>query len=293
MAEFTEEELAADAVTADTIDAQEEPQGQPRDERGQFAAQDNEPAGEQAERANKSVPHQALHQEREGHKQTRAQLQAAQEQLRSIAEMRARILAPKEEQRPPANEDDPSGIAYLTEQMEQLRQSSQQRDQREQFTETEARRLNVLSSQLSASEAAYKQSKPDYDNAAQHLIQARMTQLRLLGVPDTDMRQMLRDEAADLAETAINNGRDPADLVYEYAQSYGYQPQQGNSQQGGEHPMLAAIANGQRTRSFGNGRAAPSQGDPNAAAIAAMDEGEFGRMYASDPQFRTLVDRLG
>jgi hypothetical protein len=54
--------------------------------------------------------------------------------------MRARILAPKEEQRPPANEDDPSGIAYLTEQMEQLRQSSQQREQREQFTETEARR---------------------------------------------------------------------------------------------------------------------------------------------------------
>jgi hypothetical protein len=152
----------------------------------------------------------------------------------------------------------------------------------------------VLSSQLSASEAAYKQSKPDYDNAAQHLIQARMHAAALAGCADQpNIRQMLRDEAADLAETAINNGRDPADLVYEYAQSYGYQPQQGHGQQGGEHPMLAAIANGQRTRSFGNGRAAPSQGDPNAAAIAAMDEAEFGRMYASDPQFRTLVDRLG
>jgi hypothetical protein len=286
MAEFTEEELAAEAVTADTIEQPaEQTQGQPRDERGQFAAQDNEDAGEQAEQAarpNGKVPHQALHQEREGHKQTKVQLQAAQEQLRAIAEMRARIQAPKEtEQAPQLSEDDPSGVQYLAKQLESLTQREQQRDQREQYSATEVQRLNVLSNHLMASEQAYKQSKPDYDNAAQHLIQARSTQLRLLGVDQANIQQMLRDEAADLAETAINNGRDPADLVYEYAQSYGYQPQQGQ-QQGGEHPMLAAIAKGQSQRSFGNGRAAPAQGDVNANALATMDEAEFSRMYSSD-----------
>jgi hypothetical protein len=290
MAEFTEEELAADAVTADTPEPEQQ-LDRARDESGRFAAAEKAEEVEQPEQRNRQVPHQALHAEREGHKHTRAQLEEAQTQLRTIAEMRARIIASQPAAvEPKSAEEDPTGVAYLKERLGQVETSLHQRDQREQYTATVSQRYSTLQNTLSASEAAYEATKPDYKQAADHLINARARQLSLLGVQGQALADMIREEAADLTETAINQGRDPADLIYEYAQSYGYQP--GAAQQG-SNPTLDAIARGQKSRSLSSARGGSGANDVNATAIAEMDEGEFAHLYNTDPKFRQLADRLG
>lgn len=291
MAEFTQDELDAAAVTADTEQQAPEPnqQEQARDDAGRFAAQNETPEHQPEQEGNRRVPHQALHQEREGHKQTKQQLQAAQDQLRQIAEMRARLAQPQQQEEPPAG-DDPAATDYLRKRLDEVSQRVQQRDQRDNEQAITQHENQVLFSQLNDAEAEFRASQPDYDQAATYLANARARELGRYGLAQHEIKAALADEVLEITRSAITMGKSPAQLAYEIAQDRGYQPQQG--QQQAEDPMLAAIARGQKQRSFGNGRAAPSQGDPNLNAIANMDEGEFARNMGN-PEFAALVARLG
>lgn len=293
MAEFTEEELAAAAVTADDVQQQDAPQTseRPRDDLGRFAPTQEEEVqeGDQRQRESK-VPHAALHAERENHKQTKAALQAAQEQLQRIAEMRARIMQAKpEEPGQTQAEDDPTGVKYLATQLEQLRGTVHQREQADQSAALESREHQVLSSQLVQSEAEFRQQTPDYDQAASYLANARAAELQMYGLQPHEIQQQLQEEVLEITRSAITMGRSPAELAYAIAKTRGYSGQQQNSGQA----MLDAIAQGQKSRSLSSARGGGGQADPNAAAIAAMDEAEFERLYRSDPQFRQIADRLG
>ena len=91
--EFSPEELEADAVTADTPAAEPTPADRSRDEAGRFAPTQQEEGGAEdaQQQQRRTVPHAALHAEREGHKSTKAQLAQAQDQLRQLSELRQRL----------------------------------------------------------------------------------------------------------------------------------------------------------------------------------------------------------
>jgi len=316
MVDFTQEELEAEAVTADDIvPATEEQGGQPRDESGRFAPT-AEDVGEAIEHAaqqqqqRRTVPHAALHAEREGHKATKTQLAAAQAQLQQLAELRARLsaqpaaaapVAPAAPQAPaaegaqPAPQDDPNGIKHLTERMAQFEQQNRQFQAQQAEQGIASQEQTVLHNQLIQSEQEFRAATPDYDQASQHLIQARARQLTLMGLGPVEVQQHLADEVLEITRAAIEQGRSPAEVAYEWAQTYGYQSQQAAPAQQPQapNPMLAAIAQGQKqNRTLATGRGAAGADQINADAIARMDEGEFQRLY-NTPQGRALIDSLG
>jgi hypothetical protein len=283
MAEFTKEELEAEAAgPEDVIEQPQEQPGQARDEQGRFAS------GEQDDRPDRNVPYAALKGERQEHRETKAALAAAQEQLKAIAEMRQRIMAQQPQQvEPTPQESDPTGVEYLRKRLDQVEGDLHQRTQADANTVAQSQRLQVITDSLAQSEAAFKAQTPDYDQAVSHLLQMRARQLHLLGVGPSQIDGMLREEAAELAETAIQSNRDPAMLVYEYAKMYGYN---GQAQQQG-NPMFEAIARGQQSKSLSAARGSPAN-DPNANAVANMSEAEF-EQAMRDPKFAQLVAGLG
>jgi len=313
MVDFTQEELEAEAVTAD--DAAPPPAAdRPRDEAGRFAptADDIDQAVEHdapQQQQRRTVPHAALHAEREGHKATKGQLAAAQAQLAQLAELRARLSAqpatPAALQTPPppaASQqqadapaapvgDDPHGIRHLTERINQFEQRDRQQQTQQAEQGIASQEQTVLHNQLIQSEQEFRAATPDYDQAAQHLATARSRQLAMMGLGPVEVQQTLANEVLEITRAAIEQGRSPAEVAYDWAQTYGYQPQQAQQQQ--PNPMLAAIAQGQRqSRTLANGRGGAGVDQVNADAIARMTEAEFDRLYAT-PEGKALIDAMG
>jgi len=305
MAEFTAEELEAEAVGQETIEPTTEQQDRARDEHGRFAPVEQQGETEQRTR---TVPHQALHQERESHKGTRAELQAAREQLAQLQTIRDRIRtaqqtpAPNTEYQQPAQQPGDQGgeqqqpvpgLDHLQRRLDQIEQGNRQRETREQEAGVDQHEARVLHNTLAQAEAEFRQQTPDYGDAADHLMRSRARQLQIMGVADHEILDTIREEAADITRVAIQQGRSPAEVVYDWAQTYGYQPkgQQAPQQQG--NAMLDAIARGQKqSRSLSSARGGSSVSDVNASAIANMSEDEFQALYAT-PEGKKIIDALG
>lgn len=313
---FNEEELAAAAQTEVTEPKPEEqggeqqPQGQddrPRDEQGRFAPktaeegkQEPAPGKDPGER---TVEHGALHSERERRKSAEAQLKEAQDTLKRLAELRAKIGQGQDQgQQPPA----PVGQQPQEETVEQLRarlgRLEQVETRRAQATD-HARIDNYEQQQLArtlvTSEAEFAAHTPDYQEATAHLATSRARELQLYGMDPMSIQQTLAEEALEITRTAVQQGRSPAELAYEIAKMRGYQPKPG--QQGGNGngagngsavAMIQAIRKGQETsKSLGSGGSAGGAGDINAQALASMSEDEFDQLY-STPEGRRLINSL-
>lgn len=326
MAEFTQEELEAEAAGFEEVAQQEAQDGREqaeqaeaetvereRDEQGRFAPTakevlENAKEQEETRERPKTVPHGALHAEREGHKATRAELQQAKDQLSQLQALRDRIAAARAEQPAAvdvgapqegadAKGDDPAALRHLANRLQQTEARLHERDTREQEYGVAQQENQVLHSSLMQSEAAFRATTPDYNDAAQHLAQARANQLQLMGMSQHEVMETLSAEVMEITRAAIEQGRDPAEVAYQWAKTYGYQPQGGNAapaqKQQEANPMLAAIANGQKqSRSLNNARGGSSSAEVNANSIANMSEEEFGRLYDS-PEGRKLLASIG
>jgi hypothetical protein len=296
MAEFTQEELEAEAATADTAEAPPVA----RDEQGRFAPAEIEDEQEEApaaapERTQRMVPHGALHAEREARKADRAELAAAREQLDQLKALRDRIAAtraaPVEPEAPQAEPEDPTGINHLKTRLSQLEGGFRERQTQEADQGVAQQESQILYSGLMQSEAAFRAQTPDYDQAATHLAQARARQLQMMGFQPHEVQQTIADEVLQITRAAIEQGREPAELAYQWAQTYGYSPQA--KQEQAVNPMLAAIAQGQKnSRSLANGRGGATASDVNANAVAAMNDAEFEALYAT-AEGRRLLDAMG
>jgi hypothetical protein len=289
MPEFSPEELeAAEAGPEDIVEQQ--PAAQPRDDQGRFSRDD---AGDEG--ADSKVPYGVLKSERQEHRQTKAALAAkdeelaqVREQLNQIAEMRKRILGEQPQRPEPTDrEQDPTGVDYLRQRLDQVEAGQHQREQREQAATVQQEEQRLLLAQLHRSEAEFAQQNPDYNQAADHLARSRIAELQAYGVPQHQIGEALQQEIYEITANAIQMGKTPAQLVYEVAQMRGFRP--GGQQ--AANPMFAAIERGQKSKSLSSARgSAPT--DPNANAIANMSEAEF-ESAMRDPQFAQLVASIG
>ncbi len=299
---FEADEIAADQQGAEAPlnadDASQQAPQQPRADDGKFAAKpepiDGEPPAEAEQRkGDGKVPQGALHAEREKRKGVEAELTKARETLAAIAQMREQVANRQPEPLPAA--DDPAAIEHLRQRIAQQDQTitrfGQQMDNQA-IEQAEARELGAV---MQASENDYRVQQPDYDNAIQHVVEARARELQLYGLDPAAIQQTIAEEAMDIVRSAVAQNRNPAELGYQIALSRGYRPdaqQQPQQQQGGAQATLAAIAaarSGSKSLGQAGGGATPKA--LNAEAIAAMSGDEFEALY-STPEGKRMIDAL-
>lgn len=263
-----EEQSALEAMQAPEKAEHEEPQGEPTSEEPKI---EQEPAGEfKSSRSEKPpegfVPHGAFHAERE-------QRKALEQRL---ADLEAKMQPQKEEEKAPEWVDpliDPEGFRKYDEhrtrqlqdrldRQEQERQEAVQRQERFQ----EAQRL----------EAEFAERTPDYQDAAKHLHEARIQELRNQGMADAEIPQQIAKDANMMFDAARQIGWNPAELLYQNALRRGYQPKARQQEQPSAADKMESLAKAQReTQSIGTTGGGDTSGRLTAAQLADMSEDEM------------------
>lgn len=299
---FEDDELQAEALAPDA-DAPPVENAPERDEHGRFKPKEQpaeEPPaqeapaeeGDEAKRGDGTVPQGALHAERERRKSVETELKAAKEQLEALAKMREQIASRRPEPLPEA--DDPAAMEHLRARLAQTEETVTRYGQDRDMQATQAREVAELGNVIANAEAAYRQQQPDYDEAINHVVNARAKELSLYGLPPAQIQQEIVDEALDIVRSAVAQGRDPAELGYQIALSRGYRPAQAGEAapaQSGAAATLEAIAKAQgASKSLGSGGGSTPQ-QLNDAALAAMSDDEFSALY-STPEGRKMIDAL-
>lgn len=158
----------------------------------------------------KVVPLKALQEERRQNKELAERLAQIEQAMRQQQQS-------KEEAQPddqgPDPETDPIGA------LKWERQKRIEYEQQMQARQGQERLTNVYAS--SAREFATK--TPDFKDAYEFAITSRGKQLAALGYDVASINETIRNEEMNLAAQALQNGRNPAEVIYEFAKSYGYQ----------------------------------------------------------------------
>ncbi len=299
---FSEEELAADAITEggappepkpdDLPEAQTPPDPDASDDRargpdGKFVAKDGD---EPAAREGGQVPHSALHSERERRKTAEAEAKRFREQLDAIATMRQQVASRQPEPLPP--QDDPAQVEHLRQRLAQMEQQQTRFAQDADNQRLDQAESQQLQAAIASSESEFRSAQPDYDDAVQYVIEARARELQLHGLNAVEVQQAVAEEAQDIVRSAIRQGRSPAEMAYQIAQSRGYRPATPQQQpQGSAAATIAAIAAAKsQGRSLGQASGTTPQ-TVNADTIAAMTDDEFAVIY-STPAGKAMIDAL-
>lgn len=202
-----------------------------------------------------TVPHQALHQEREKNKELRRQLEELKAQALT-PEDRAALAALRQQQQqakePPKEEDpepeflkDPKAWAAWNTR-KGIREARAEQERKESEAKAHQEEIQTVINRTSASEQAFVQSTPDYPQALEHVRKVRMQQIRLVNDSLTDQQiinQIMLEEIA-LAQQVLKSNKDPAAFAYNYAKTIGYVPKvsgSGQQQQAQQQASAGAV----------------------------------------------------
>lgn len=294
---FDADELEAAAVKPDEAPqeaagaAQEAEAGASEEKTAEAPAGAPEASGEPeagTEEKPTTVPHEALHAERERRKRIEQELAAERAARQREAERISRIeemLRPKPEAPkplPPIADDPIAHIAHIGQTTEQLREMfARQQEQAQQ-----AQELQIVHQTLEQAEQSFRSSAPDYDAAADHLYQSRQAELRYLGVPEAQIGQMISAEIYQVAQTALRSGRNPAEVFYETAKARGYRAGGGQATPAQQQApvvdaaaKVAAINAGQAAaKSLGAAPGAAPAADLSIRALLELSDDEFAKI---------------
>jgi len=246
------------------------------------AEPDPAPPVAEAEPRQGEVPHQALHQAREAAKAAKAEATAARQQLQEQAARLARIeaMVPRQQPNEPA--------LTVEQRLERQEQFNRHQVEYAQMQQAKAQFISNYADQ--AREFAVEQ--PDFKDAYNHALTVRRAMWARTGITSQDeINTLLENEEAAIVNRAMQEGRNPAEVLYGIAQEFGYRP--ASTEPAGPTPeertakatetaaqQLKTLAAGQKhAKSLAN---APSSGEinPSAEDLIAMDFEEFAKLTA-------------
>jgi hypothetical protein len=231
------------------------------------------------------VPQGALHEERTKRKLAAQELERVrfeQEQYRQTVENRLSQMqntwAQQNQPKVPDYEDDPvtnlKHVADATQQqLEEIRAYQQQEWSRQQAFSAQQQQKARLESAVAEDVREFIEQAPDYLDAYKDLKEKRFKQYSALGYQPEQAWQIVNQEEYQLAATAFQNGRSPAQAVYEMAMAYGYTKKE--AQQVSDNAQkMETLQNGVKVaKSLGSG-GAPS-GKLTVDALAQMSDDDF------------------
>lgn len=219
----------ADEVKAVAAEAQEKPveaapvESNATQPETQYATGDA-PQGQDEgnEQADRRVPLRALQEERQKRAQYEQMLAQREQELAQYQQWayQQQQMQPQEQFVEPDPETDPIGaLKYAKEQQRAMAAYLEQQaavQQQEAYTQ----QLNQVAYQAATD---MQQRVPDYNDAYRYAIQSRGQELLALGTPEHAIPQILHREELMLIDTAVRNGRNPADAIYQFAKARGFQ----------------------------------------------------------------------
>lgn len=266
-----DESAAMAAMQADTAPVEETPVAEPVAQ-PEPVAQVETPAAEPDKPPPGYVPQGALHQERERRKATEAQFQTLQQQL---AELQAKLNPPPEIVIPDPILD-PKGFREF--QIKQITERAEEKAAAERRA-MEAQQQQLVMTRLNQDVATFKATTPDYDNAFQHAVKARQQELAFYGNSPEQIASQMEVDVQAIVQQAYSQGRNPAELFYEYAKMRGYSAPVAAPVVSQAAVQVQALAEAQRqTQSLSPAGGPANDGGMTIETLSKMSEAELAKM---------------
>ena len=153
--------------------------------------------------------------------------------------------------------------------------------------------INELAMRVNNAEIEFARQHPDYWQAVEFLRQKRIQELRTLGIDDE--RAIMTDlqaQAFQISTTALQRGKNPAEVLYELAKMNGYTPQnqqtQQTQQQTQQDDTLKKVQQGQQQASQ-TLKGGSTTVEPTLQALLEAEGEEFDRLW--DEYFKKHIRR--
>jgi hypothetical protein len=288
------EDLLGDEITAEE-QAYFEQRGEPEQGEPEKAEPDKaEPEKtEQAEQAaesdlekekaepEKTVDIRALHEARFENKALKEQLQGVQTQVQQLQSLKEELDQYRKSQQvqddSQAYDDDPMG--YLKNKLDQVTSAQTEQADSAEAQRQQQEQWQAFASQVSNLRQEFMAKQPDYADAYEYMMKERMKEFEVLGISDLSARQQQFDtEALALANYALQNNQNPAELVYRLAEHKGYR--RAEQPQDSLQEKVEQLEKGQQAaHSLADTSSQPESG-LSLANVEKMSDEEFDKLFA-------------
>lgn len=239
---------------------------------------------EPAEEERHQVPLKTLLSERERHEEDRKRLETQLQRYERLSEQLQRWHAEREaakveqvadrEPEPPPFEEDPA--AHLSARFSQVEKRLQNVDEVVSQEKQRAQQASQADQVLRATRARevefVSEGHDDYNDALNHVRSVYYNLYQNLGLSPEDAAEKLRQDELGTAYMALQQGRNPAQVIYDAAKTMGYtrqeSPAQTEEQPAGEKDIGKA-AKLEQARGMGGG------GEPTLDRLEEMGKDEF------------------
>ena len=189
------------------------------------------------------VPLQALQEERAEKKQLREELRQYREWQAQLAQ---RLQQMPTAQAPQMPDPQTRPLDYINHVLGNMQNTTAELQQWRQQQEAAARQRSVIQQTAEwaqSQEREFSKGQPEYHDAYRYAAGARDKELQALGYADPATRaNIVRANTAEIINNAIQQGRNPAELVWDYARARGFTPK--GTRRDGNADAQAKIAAG-------------------------------------------------
>ncbi|HEY1774235.1 MAG TPA: hypothetical protein VGH91_13690 [Gammaproteobacteria bacterium] len=189
------------------------------------------------------VPLQALQEERAEKKQLREELRQYREWQNQLAQRLRQMPASQAPQAPDPQTRPLDYINHVLGNMQNTTAELQQWRQQQEALAQQRGALQQAAEWAQSQEREFSKGQPEYHDAYRYAADARDKELQALGYTDPATRSnIVRMNTAEIINNAVQQGKNPAELVWEYARARGFTSKGGAK--GGNAEAQAKIAAG-------------------------------------------------
>ena len=222
-------------------------------------------------------------------RQMRRQQQEADQRQQQLIERLMPLVDPAQQRgdQPPIDpRQDPYGaIEYLTAKVNAYEHQAQEQQRQQQEQAQQSQAINQMQAYMTEAEQVATAEFPDYPDAMKHLVGSRAAELKALGYPEDQLNGLITNEYYGLIGQAMQNGQNPAYLVYQQAKARGCTgPVQANPNEqapGAAQQQLDAIRKGQETpKTTRGGGGSGNSGSVTEEMLMNAKGAEFDKLWA-------------
>lgn len=219
----------------------------------------------------RTVPHQALHEERLRRKEAEQRAARFEERFTQLLE---RLGQPQQPAKPDVDTD-PVGVVKTHEQ--ELAELRQWRQQQEQLAQQQ-NQYRAFTTRYQASAQEFARENPDFALAYQYWVQSVGDELREAGYEGHELQQQLLQIEGSIAAKAFQEDINPAQRIYNIAKRRGYSSKPKADAPKAEDKIAALQKGANAAKSIG--AASGTQPAPlTLEALAEMDDEDFDRNW--------------
>ena len=243
-----------------------------------------------AVRPQRTVPYGALAEERARRKELQRELQSSMDAQQRLQERLDLLHQLAQQQTAPDTEPNPEAALEAAEPQQEMPSEPPAIAEADGHAEADFR-THVMQSVRDV-----MRERPDFLAAYEHARQARVSELCALGYTPQEALEITFDNELEVIQNAYANGRNPAEVIYDYAQRRGY----GGAVSSGAPAVranLGAMSEAERVALAARGQAASkslstagggSTGALTLEALASMSDEEFTEATKGDRWHKLL-----